>query len=103
MGASIFWQPVAGRPIVVGTRSEFIAALGIPGEFGAGSLQFLRGLAAGRHDWATEINAICDAIDHHGTVYIWVQKNNLVVHLNDVHRLDFLGIAEKMPVSEETP
>jgi hypothetical protein len=26
----------------------------------------------------------------------------LVVHLNDTHRLDFLGIAEKMPVSEET-
>ena len=28
-------------------------------------------------------------------------ESNLIMHLNDLHDMDFLGIAEKMPVSPE--
>lgn len=74
MGASIYVEPIKhGRPLEVGTRSEFVETLNLPAEFDAESVQWLNGLAAGRKDWLKAITVILEVIEQHGRCRVWAE------------------------------
>lgn len=76
MGASILWQPVKGKSITPGARSDFVAALVLSSAgrvFGPDDIRFLQGVAAAREDFREACNTLIDAILQHEEVRVWAE------------------------------
>ena len=78
MGASIYWQPLSGLPVVVGAKSYFVEALRRAGlldvPVGAKDVATLRGMAAAADDAdaRSAFDALADAASMR-PIRIWAE------------------------------
>ena len=73
MSANIKWRTLGeGKNLEsILTPSAFIGALGLPSAFSSDDYPFLRGLKAGRPDWADAIEEIMRAIAEFGSIEVF--------------------------------
>lgn len=76
MGVTLFWQPVTGKALHVGARSELKRILlgeALDKTFTNDNQDYLRGIADASEDFRGAVEELMDAIQQHDRVRVWAE------------------------------